>query len=172
MQKTLAHQFKTFYHIHGLMQYPWWRQWYYLHYALFLRALTDRTSPVTREKITALKTFADIAGQPPPPESRLLQPAYIVPYLVLLNVLIAEVLKQTELLKGWMGVLILYLCFAVIWIGYFVLRTWHVVTSSGHTVDRTIQRFLQWAKRDLAEEQTLSTQRLRANVPDPHGPAY
>ena len=168
--KALAHQFKTFYNIHGLMQYPWWRQGFYLHYALFLRALTDRTPPaiLTRKMITQLRSFADIAGPPPLPESRLLQPAYIVPFLVLLNALIAEVLKQAELLKGPIGILTLTTYVLLIWMSYSVLRFGHLMTTSDRAIDRNIQRYLQWAERDMAEEQFLRDQRQRTKAPSPY----
>jgi hypothetical protein len=52
IEKGFYNQFEIFYIAHGLMHYPWWRRRLYLHYALFLRALTDRPSPVSRETIT------------------------------------------------------------------------------------------------------------------------
>jgi hypothetical protein len=156
LEKAFANEFKMLYATYGLRHYPWWRRRLYLHYALFLRALTNRTSPVSREMITRLRSFADIAEKPPPLESRLLQPAYIVPFIVLLNVLITELLKQAELLKGRMGILILILYVSAILIIYVVLKMWHVVpTNSGQVIDRTIQRFLQWAEHDIEEAQLL-----------------
>ena len=103
-EKAFANEFKTIYATYGLGHYPWWRRRLYLHYALFLCALMVRTSPVSREMITRLRSFADIAEKPLPPQSRLLQPAYIVPFIVLLNTFIIEILKQAELLKGQMGI--------------------------------------------------------------------
>jgi hypothetical protein len=149
IEKTYANEFKKIYMTHGLRQYPWWRRRFYLHYALFLRALTDRTPPLTREIITQLNSFADIAGPPPPPESRLLQPAYIVPFIVLLNALITEVLKQADLLKWPIGVVTLACYIGYIGLIYYVLTMSVVATTSGRVTDRTIQRFLQWAERDM-----------------------
>ena len=157
IEKALAREFRGLYNIHGIKQYFWWRRRFYLHYALFLRALTDRTPPATLtcKMITQLRSFADIAGPPPQPESRLLQPAYIVPFLVLLNALIAEVLKQAELLKGPIGVHTLTLYVIFIWVTYNVFSFGHIITTSGRAIDRNIQRFLEWAQRDMAEEQFL-----------------
>jgi hypothetical protein len=159
-EKALAHEYKLFYITHGLRHYPWWRRRLYLHYALFLHELTNRASPVSRETITRLRSFADIARRPPPPESRLFQPAYIVPFVVLLNVFVTEILKQAELLKGLMGIRILYLAALAIFLIWGVLALWHWITASGQAVDRTIQRFLQWAEHDMEE-----TQRLRIRSP-------
>jgi hypothetical protein len=171
-EKALANEFKMLYIAHGLRHHSWRRRRLYLHYALFLRALTDRMPPVTRETITQLNSFAEIAGEPPPPESRLLQPAYIVPYIVLLNALILELLKQANLLQGGMGIPILIVSVLVLVFIYGVLRVWYGVTNWGQPEERSIQRFLRWADLDIEEEQLLRTQRLRAAAPGPHGPSH
>ena len=169
VEKAFADEFKIIYTTYGLRNHPWRRRRLYLHYALFLRALTERTSPVSREMITRLRSFADIAEKPPPLESRLLQPAYIVPFIVLLNVLITELLKQTELLKEWrMGILILFLYVFVLWMVYIVLKTWHMMsTDSGQSIDRAIQRFLQWAEHDIDEAQLLKIRSPHMILPVP-----
>jgi hypothetical protein len=172
IEKVYEREFATLYIIHGLKHYPWWQRRFYLHYALFLRALMDRTSPITCETITQLNSFAEIAGKPPLPESRLLQPAYIVPFIVLLNVLITEVLKQAEMLKGLVGVKTVIYCALTLLVLYHLLEMWHARTTSGRMTDSTIRRFLQWAERDIEEENFLRTQRLRAQAFGPHGPSH
>jgi hypothetical protein len=171
-EKAFANEFKIIYATYGLGHYPWWRRRLYLHYALFLRALMDRTSPVSREMITRLRSFADIAEKPPPSESRLLQPAYIVPFIVLLNVLIAEILKRAELLKGQMGILTLISYVFFLWIIYVVITMGYAPIGSDLFVDRTIQRFLQWAEHDIEEKQLHRRRRLCEEIPGPHDPAY
>jgi hypothetical protein len=164
-EKACANEFKMFYIAYGLRHYPWWRRGLYLHYARFLHALTNRTSPVSRETITRLRSFADIAGKPRL-ESRLLQPAYIVPYLFLLNALIIEVLKQTELLKGQMGIRILISYAFFLFIVLFTLKRLHVMNKwSGQAIDCTIQRFLQWAEHDIEASQRLKIRSPSMELP-------
>jgi hypothetical protein len=167
-EKACANKYKIIYTMHGLRHYPWWKRPLYLHYSLFLCALIERPSPASREMIAQLRSFADIAGRPPLPESRLLQPHYIVPYIVLLNLLLLEVLKKTNFLEGREGILILFLCVYVLVAVYGFLREWHRVTKWGQSEDRNIQRFLQWAECDIEEAQLLRTRRLRAEMPNPH----
>jgi hypothetical protein len=154
-EKAFANEFKELYATHGLKHYPWWQRQFYLHYACFLRGLTDRTFPASHETITQLSNFADMAGRPPRPESRQLQPHYIVPYIVLLNLLLLEVLKKADLLEGQRGIYILILSVFVLGLVlvaiWGVRRGWHVVTNWHQVDDRVIQRFLQWAERDIEE---------------------
>src|SRR5262249_39763254 len=96
--------------------------------------------------------------------SQLLQPTFIVPYLVLLNTLILEILKQADLLKNPWGGLILYLVIVCLVSLYAVLRLWPIMTNVGQIKDRTLQRFLQWAERDIEEAQVLRAQRLRREL--------
>lgn len=99
------------------------------------------------------------------PESRLLQSAYIVPFIVLINILITEVLKQTEFLKGQMGVFIVGIFICLIVYVYFILYNVHTVTRSNLVRDRTIQRFLQWAEHDIKEVQLLKSRYPHTELP-------
>jgi hypothetical protein len=78
-----------------------------------------------------------------------------VPFIVLLNVLITEILKDAHLLQGRMGILTLLCYIFVIYMVYTVLEMLHAVTKSGQVVNRTIQRFLEWAEHDIEEAQRL-----------------
>ena len=165
IEKAYSIEFKMLYVTHGLRHYPWWRRRFYLRYALFLRALTDRTPPVSLETITQLRSFADIVGEPPVPESRLLQPAYIVPFIVFVNILITEVLKQAELLKGQIGIVVLSEFILIIVMVFYILYMWHTMTRSRLVRDRTIQRFLQWAEHDIKDVQLLKSRRPHTELP-------
>jgi hypothetical protein len=157
IEKGFANKYKEIYTDYGLRHYPWRARRFYLHYTLFLRGLRDRISPPSRVTITQLRSFAEIAGRPPLPEPRLLQPTYIVPFIVLLNTLLLEALKHADLLKGPAGIVILILSTFLLVFLYGVLRVWYGVTNWGQVVDRDIQRFLQWAESDIEEAQRLKT---------------
>jgi hypothetical protein len=170
LEKVYAKTYQTIYATYGLQHYPQSKRPCYLYYALFLHGLTDRAS-LTRETLAQLRSFADIAGPPPLPESRLLQPVYVVPFIVLLNAIILEVLKQAELLKDPWWRLILPLLVVGLVTLYCVLRVWSIVTNVEQLKDRQLLRFLQWAEHDIDEARVLRTQRLRAELPGPHGPS-
>jgi hypothetical protein len=169
-EKVFAREFEMLYTTHGLKHHSRRRRPLYLHYACFLRALTDRTAPISQKTIRKLRRFADIAEQPPLPESQLLQPVYIVPFIAFLSAIFLEVIKGTKIFETSARILPFVLAVYVLIFAYGVLRGWHLVSSWTQSEKHIIQRFLQWAERDIAEEKFLRTQRLHAAMPDSQRP--
>jgi hypothetical protein len=85
-----------------------------------------------------------------------------VPYIVLLNTLILEVLKRADVLEGRKGIAILYLYISALLMLFYVL--W-ILRLRLRVTDRKLQRFLQWAEYDMEEAQLLRTRRPCMGLP-------
>jgi hypothetical protein len=142
----------------------------HLRYVLFLNKLDDRQ--YTRRDIAKLRRAVEITEIPKPlaiqfNEHPLFWFLFIVPAIGALWTLGTEFVKQTDFWKGkpeaiaallYVGVMSLALLIEVHF-GWLVLRT---IIWSRKAEYQEIQRFLQWAERDIEEARALrAAQRLR-----------
>ena len=166
-RKALAKQFTVEYATHGLAQYPLLTRRRYLHYALFLQELVDQK--YSSERIAELSSFADIAKPPEKPAFQLSQyPSLMVVLTAFVTLFINSMIKSPH----WENVaaLVLTIGLMLVGMGIAVLPILHDVVNLEKFHHQTLQRFLQWAAKDIKEAQQLKTQLLRMELPGSQGP--
>jgi hypothetical protein len=148
-RKALAKQFTDEYATHGLAQYPRSTRPRYLHYALFLRALREQR--YSHDDVAKLSSFSDMAKPPDPPNFQLSQYPSVMFLLGLFASLFVSFITNAP---GWKSAQILFmtLVLQLVGVGIIVVPFWHWVVSRPMHEHLTLQRFLQWAERDIEEE--------------------
>jgi hypothetical protein len=144
----------------------------YLPYILFLNKLADQQ--YTREDIVKLRQAVEIAEIPTPSamqfnEHPLFWLLGIVPFIgflwTLVGLLVAEYVKQPDFAKVKLKVIVAFLNVGVMSLGLLIAVhfDWLGFRSWGRKAQyQVIQRFLQWAERDIEEARALrAAQRLR-----------
>jgi hypothetical protein len=151
IEKALAKQFKEYYTKHEISQYPFRSRQIYFVYALFLQELKNRK--YSHEKVAELSKIAEIAEPPEVLSLRLFQHPLVIFIMGMLTGLCIEVIKRSisnnpkELLF-----LVLTIC-ELLLVVMAVLSLWYGVINFPKNRHQTIKRYLQWAERDLKEEE-------------------
>jgi hypothetical protein len=147
-RKVLAKEFSVDYATYDLAHYPPSTRGMYLHYVLFFRELVERYS---HEDVAKLNRLADIAKLPDRPVFQLSQYPSVTFFLgVFATLFITAITKSPR----WeqIAVAVLTLNLTLLGLGVAVVPIWHNIISSPQYQHQILQRFLQWAERDLGEE--------------------
>jgi hypothetical protein len=164
-ETALATEFKLEYDTHGLLSLPRSKRGMYLRYAFFLRGLAERG--YARETIRKLKDFMLVAGTPAPTPQPLQHPL-MVPILTIGTVLSIEAIKQSDI---WLKTRYWWIFFYGLCFLGWVIAVLHGVSQLPKKSAQKLQQFLEWAERDIEDEQFLRIRRLRAEAPGPYGPS-
>ena len=160
---ALVKKFPVEYSTHGLAQYPRLMRTSYFHYALFLDELIDQG--YSCENVTKLSSFADIAKPPDMPKFQLSQHPGIMFLLGLCASLLVNLVTNSPIWKSVPAIAIT-LILQVISLGVGIVPFWHEITSRPKHEHLKLQRFLQWAARDIDE---AKARRLRMELPSSYG---
>jgi hypothetical protein len=166
IQKALAKKFPLKYSTYGLAQYPRSTRLKYCHYALFLDELVDQG--YSRENVAQLSGFADIAKPPDMPKFQLSQYPGIMFLLGMSAPLLVSFVTNSPTWKS-ASVVVIIIILQVISLGVAIIPSWHTITNLPKHEHLTLQRFLQWAERDIEEAKALRAQRLRMELPSSYG---
>jgi hypothetical protein len=150
-EKALAKEFAENYAKHKISHYPLWSRQTYFTYTLFLDELRDQKW--SHEKAARLSSFAEIATPPEGPQFRLSQHFLITTSMAVLIGLSMEFIKRSDLFKDKHGLLILPFSVMILWIIIAGISLGHYIVNRSKYRHQTIQRYLQWAEKDLKEEQ-------------------
>jgi hypothetical protein len=160
---VLVKKFPVEYSTHGLAQYPRLTRTSYFHYALFLDELIDQG--YSCEYVAKLSSFADIAKPPDRPKFQLSQHPGIMFLLGLCASLLVNLVTNSSTWKS-VPAIAMTLILQVTSLGAAIVPLWHLVASLPKHEHLTLQRFLQWAARDIEE---AKAQRLRMELPNSYG---
>ena len=109
-----------------------------------------------------------LVSENPAPNPRLLQHPLMVPILTITTVLAIEAVKQSafwQKSRYWW-----FVFFGLYLLG--MLITWlHTLSELPRRSIQTLQRFLEWAERDIKDQQFLRIHHLPAEAPGPQGPS-
>jgi hypothetical protein len=149
--KALAKKFSVDYTTHGIADYPFMKRPMYLHYAFFLRELRDQG--YSQGDVANLLSFADIATPPEAPALQLSQyPVLIFLMGAFTQLLINAITNSPDWKSGATAIPILVGGFTIAGIVIAALPIRHLIVTYPKYRHQEIQRFLQWAEKDIAEE--------------------
>jgi hypothetical protein len=151
-ERALTKQFAMEYEIHGLAHASFLTRQMYLHYALFLRALREQR--YSQAEVAQLSSLADIAK---PPETPVLQfsqnPLFVYPMLLTVPLAVSCITTSVLWERGGAGA-IFGISFMLLGLLVTWLSLWHDISNRPKYQHLTLQRFLQWAERDIDEDQS------------------
>src|SRR4029450_2097017 len=112
-------------------------------------------------------SFAEIAKPPAPPTLQLSQ---YPGFMFLMGAFATLFINFITNSPGWKSGAAVFITVGLLLVGLFIafLPQWHSLRNKQQYQYASLQRFLQWAERDLEDEQFCRSQRLGSQAPGLH----
>jgi hypothetical protein len=162
-ERALTREFKNEYEKYGLDSYPLLQRLSYLRYAFFLRGLLNQG--YSREDIEKLQKISETIDLPKLPDVRPSQYPLVVFLVLWLSGLCIDYIKQLSLWKNTESATYILIHGASLLAFVIMIFTiYQILINQPKYKHQEIQRFLQWAEKDMEEGHRVKVWSRRAEV--------